>query len=135
VKKPTNKYCSVHCCAIDPERLERLRAQAQRARAAPCCHSPPALTGESGAVGANPEAEIDILGEGREDVPRGMFPPGRLTLPAGAVRAPRGVRGPLWATRRSPRDPEAPLPYNAATMPEEVDDAAEAGPPWRLRSA
>jgi hypothetical protein len=47
VKKPTNKYCSVHCCAIDPERLW-------------------------GSSGANPEAEIDILGEGREDVPRGM---------------------------------------------------------------
>lgn len=25
VKKPTNKYCSRDCCALDPERKQRLR--------------------------------------------------------------------------------------------------------------
>ncbi|MGO8686242.1 MAG: hypothetical protein ACLQT7_03520 [Candidatus Dormibacteria bacterium] len=73
VKKPTNKYCSVRCCAIDPERLERLRAQAHRSSrrsVLPLTHQ---LSLEmSGSLLANPEAEIDLLGEGREDVPRGM---------------------------------------------------------------
>jgi hypothetical protein len=73
VKKPTNKYCSVRCCATDPERLERLRAQAHRSgrrTVLPLAHqlSLPIW----GSSQANPEAEIDLLGEGREDVPRGM---------------------------------------------------------------
>ena len=75
VKKPTNKYCSVHCCAIDPERLERLRSQAHRnARRAvlPLAHQLSLEIWGSSPVLANPEAEIDLLGEGREDVPRGM---------------------------------------------------------------
>jgi hypothetical protein len=72
VKKPTNRYCSVACCAMDPDRLERLRAQAQRARhvVLPMTHQL-SLGLWKGQLG-NPEAEIDILGEGREDVPRGM---------------------------------------------------------------
>jgi hypothetical protein len=73
VKKPTNKYCSVHCCAIDPERLERLRAQAQRGSrrtVLPLAHQ---LSLEIwGSSLANPEAEIDRLGDAREDVPLGM---------------------------------------------------------------
>jgi hypothetical protein len=73
VKKPTNKYCSVRCCAIDPERLERLRNQAHRnARRTvlPLAHQ---LSLEMwGSSQSNPEAEIALLGEGREDVPRGM---------------------------------------------------------------
>ena len=73
VKKPTNKYCSVRCCAIDPERLERLRAQAHRnsrRTVLPLAHQ---LSLEmSGSSLANPEAEIALLGDAREDVPRGM---------------------------------------------------------------
>jgi len=30
VKKPTNKYCSRACCALDPERKERLREAGRR---------------------------------------------------------------------------------------------------------
>ncbi|MGA2282470.1 MAG: hypothetical protein ABSH07_02155 [Candidatus Dormibacteria bacterium] len=74
VKKPTNKYCSVHCCAIDPERLERLRTQAHRngRRAVlPLAHQLALEMWGSSSL-ANPEAEIDLVGEGREDVPRGM---------------------------------------------------------------
>jgi len=73
VKKPTNKYCSVRCCAIDPERLERLRAQAHRnsrRTVLPLAHQ---LSLEIwGSSLANPEAEIDRLGDAREDVPLGM---------------------------------------------------------------
>jgi hypothetical protein len=73
VKKPTNKYCSVRCCAIDPERLARLRQQAHRnARRTvlPLAHQ---LSLEMwGSSLANPEAEIELLEEAREDVPRGM---------------------------------------------------------------
>ena len=73
VKKPTNKYCSVRCCATDPERLERLRAQAHRSArrtVLPLAHQ---LSFDIwGSTSANPEAEIDLVGEGREDVPRGM---------------------------------------------------------------
>jgi hypothetical protein len=72
VKKPTNKYCSVRCCTIDPERLERLRVQAQRShrRVLPMARQ---LALELGGLPlSNPEAEIDLVGQGREDVPRGM---------------------------------------------------------------
>ncbi len=72
VKKTTNKYCSVRCCSMDPERIERLRTQAQRAhrRVIPMTRQ---LSFElSGARFSNPEAELELLGEGREDVPRGM---------------------------------------------------------------
>lgn len=30
VKKPTNKYCSRHCCTVDPARLQRLREVSRR---------------------------------------------------------------------------------------------------------
>jgi hypothetical protein len=72
VKKPTNKYCSVRCCATDPVRLERLRSQAQRSHRTviPLTHQ---LSLELwGGRGSNPESEIDLVGQDREDVPRGM---------------------------------------------------------------
>ena len=73
VKKPTNKYCSVRCCAIDPERHERLRAQAQRNSRRSVLPMSKQLSLDVWASSLiNPEAEIDVLGEGREDVPRGM---------------------------------------------------------------
>ncbi len=73
VKKPTNKYCSVRCCAIDPERIERLRNQAQRNSRRTVLPLARQLSLEMwGSHLANPEAEIDLVGELREDVPRGM---------------------------------------------------------------
>jgi hypothetical protein len=73
VKKPTNKYCSVRCCAIDPERHERLRIQAQRASRRSVLPMSRQLSLDVwGSSMSNPEAEIDLVGEGREDVPRGM---------------------------------------------------------------
>jgi len=52
VKKTTAKYCSIHCCAIDPSRKERLRRQARRA---------PII-----------EASLDDRTFGREDIPAGL---------------------------------------------------------------
>lgn len=72
VKKPTNKYCSVSCCAIDPERLERLRTHSQRARHVMLPMSRQLPLELSSAPLRNPEAEIDLVGEDREDIPRGM---------------------------------------------------------------
>jgi len=72
VKKPTNRYCSVHCCAIDPERLERLRTQAQRAHRTVIPMTRQLSLDLWGSHLFNPEVEIDVVGEGREDVPRGM---------------------------------------------------------------
>jgi len=73
VNKPTAKYCSVRCCSVDPERLEKLRAQARRAGKRPVLpmarqlqlsFAPPALS--------NPEDLLNALCQGREDVPAGM---------------------------------------------------------------
>jgi hypothetical protein len=72
VKKPTNKYCSVRCCAVDPERHQRLRAQAQRNSRRTVLPLSQQLTLEMRLSSANPEAQISLLYEGREDVPRGM---------------------------------------------------------------
>jgi hypothetical protein len=72
VKKRTNKYCSVRCCSIDPERIERLRSQAQRAHRTVVPMTRQLSLELWGARLSNPEAELDVLGEGREDVPRGM---------------------------------------------------------------
>lgn len=71
VKKPTGKYCSVQCCAIDPERNERLRVQARRAgrrTVLPLSRqlSMPFTRSD------NPEALLARLCEGREDTPMGM---------------------------------------------------------------
>ena len=73
VKKPTAKYCSVRCCSVDPERLAKLRAQARRAGDRPVLPMARQLqlsfTGNSG---ANPEELLNVLCQGREDVPGGM---------------------------------------------------------------
>ena len=71
VKKPTAKYCSVRCCAIDPERHERLRAQARRASARPLTMAHQ-LSLSALSMTFDPEAQLAQLSEGREDVPSGM---------------------------------------------------------------
>ena len=70
VKKPTAKYCSVRCCTIDPERRVRLRISSQRStrRVLPMSRQ---LSLTLSAAN-NPEAALLVLGEGREDIPRGM---------------------------------------------------------------
>jgi hypothetical protein len=76
VKKPTAKYCSVQCCSLDPERLEKLRTQARRAsrrtvlpmsRQLQIAFAPAANP-----AAVNPEELLNALCEGREDVPAGM---------------------------------------------------------------
>jgi hypothetical protein len=69
VKKRTAKYCSVQCCAIDPERLERLRTQARRGNARPLAMSHQ-LSLTMPAPAYDPEALLANLE--REDIPRGM---------------------------------------------------------------
>ena|SRR5438132_9697376 len=70
VKKPTAKYCSIRCCAIDPERHERLRMQARRnQRPLPMTRQ---LSIGFPAGGIESEAQLAALCEGREDVPAGM---------------------------------------------------------------
>lgn len=69
VKKATAKYCSVQCCSIDPERHERLRQQARRGAVLPMTRQ---LTLAMQAQSSNPEAQLALLCEGREDVPAGM---------------------------------------------------------------
>ncbi|HEV7677410.1 MAG TPA: hypothetical protein VGQ42_02450 [Candidatus Dormibacteraeota bacterium] len=71
VNKPTAKYCSVRCCSIDPERLEKLRTQARRASRRPVLPMARQLQ-LTFAPPVNPEALLEILCEGREDVPAGM---------------------------------------------------------------
>src|SRR6202163_885939 len=69
--KPTAKYCSIKCCSIDPARHERLRNQARRASARPI----PMLRQlrfEFQATGFDPEAQLTVLCQSREDVPSGM---------------------------------------------------------------
>jgi hypothetical protein len=70
VKKRIAKYCSVRCCAIDPERHARLRVSAQRSsrRVLPMTRQ---LTFGLNSAN-NPEAVISRISEAREDVPRGM---------------------------------------------------------------
>jgi hypothetical protein len=71
VKKPTAKYCSVRCCAIDPERHERLRVQARRASARPLTMAHQ-LSLNLHQTAFDPEAQLALLCAGREDVPAGM---------------------------------------------------------------
>ena len=71
VKKPTAKYCSVRCCAIDPDRLERLRAQTRRANARPLTMTRQ-LTLSMQSPTYDPEAQLAELCRQREDVPAGM---------------------------------------------------------------
>jgi hypothetical protein len=72
VKKRTAKYCSRDCCRLDPERHERLRAQALRAGRSivPMSRQLPMPFG--GRAISDQEDSIAWLGEGREDVPAGM---------------------------------------------------------------
>ena len=71
VKKPTAKYCSVQCCAIDPERHERLRKQARRGKTSLVPMSRQLSFNITGSA-VNPEAQLAFFGEGREDIPAGM---------------------------------------------------------------
>jgi endonuclease YncB( thermonuclease family) len=71
VKKPTAKYCSVQCCSIDPERLEKLRTQARRASRRTVLPMARQLQISFSSSG-NPEEMLNALCEGREDVPAGM---------------------------------------------------------------
>jgi hypothetical protein len=72
VKKPTAKYCSVRCCSVDPERLEKLRAQARRAGGRPVLPMARQLQLSFGGQHGNPEELLNVLCQGREDVPAGM---------------------------------------------------------------
>src|SRR5437867_283886 len=71
VKKRTAKYCSIRCCAIDPERHERLRMQSRRASQRPLSMAHQLSIGFP-ALGFDAEAHLEALCEGREDVPAGM---------------------------------------------------------------
>jgi len=72
VKKPTAKYCSVRCCSIDPQRLEKLRAQARRSSGRPVLPMARQLALTFAQPSANPEEMLNVLCQGREDVPGGM---------------------------------------------------------------
>ena len=71
VNKPTAKYCSVRCCAIDPERHERLRVQARRASARPLTMAHQ-LSFNLQHAAFDPEAQLAQLCQGRDDIPAGM---------------------------------------------------------------
>jgi hypothetical protein len=71
VNKPTAKYCSIRCCAIDPERHERLRVQARRASARPLVMTHQLTLGLP-QMTTDPEAQLAMLCVGREDIPAGM---------------------------------------------------------------
>jgi hypothetical protein len=70
VNKATAKYCSVTCCATDPERIIMLRARS-RERARNVLPMSRQLTMPF-AGSSNPEAMLGLLCEGRDDVPGGM---------------------------------------------------------------
>ncbi len=70
VKKATAKYCSVRCCAVDPERHARLRLSAQRSSRRVLPMTRQLNLGIS--TGNNPEAALARISQGREDVPQGM---------------------------------------------------------------
>jgi hypothetical protein len=75
VNKPTAKYCSVRCCSVDPERLEKLRMQARRGSGRPILPMARQLTlsfAPGAHVGHNPEELLNVLCQGREDVPGGL---------------------------------------------------------------
>ena len=68
VKKATAKYCSIRCCAMDPNRQERLRRQARRAPIIPLAHQLPLMF----QVHRDIEASLDDRTFGREDIPAGL---------------------------------------------------------------
>jgi hypothetical protein len=68
VKKATAKYCSIRCCAIDPNRQERLRRQARRAPIVPLAHQLSIIF----QVHPDIEASLDERTLGREDIPAGL---------------------------------------------------------------
>jgi hypothetical protein len=68
VKKATARYCSIRCCAIDPNRQERLRRQARRAPIVPLAHQLSIIF----QVHPDIEASLDDRTLGREDVPAGL---------------------------------------------------------------
>ena len=68
VKKATAKYCSISCCALDPDRHERLRRQARRAPIVPLAHQLSMMF----QVHADIEASLDGRTFGREDIPAGL---------------------------------------------------------------
>ena len=71
VKKPTAKYCSVSCCSIDPERRERLRRRPGHQSGdalVPLAHQLSLRL----VAGNGDEAQLALLGEGREDIPGGL---------------------------------------------------------------
>ncbi|MHB8508897.1 MAG: hypothetical protein ACYDGR_09665 [Candidatus Dormibacteria bacterium] len=65
VKKPTNKYCSRGCCALDPARIETLRAGSMRRLL------PLARQLELPVVGST-ERALEMVCRGREDEPAGL---------------------------------------------------------------
>jgi len=71
VNKRTAKYCSIRCCAIDPERRERLRVQTRRANARPLSMTQQLSLSINGGA-QDPEAQLAQMSEGREDIPAGM---------------------------------------------------------------
>ena len=72
MKKPTAKYCSVTCCAVDPERHARLRIQARRSARTAVLPMSRQLALSFAGGGDNPEEQLAVLCQGREDVPFGM---------------------------------------------------------------
>jgi hypothetical protein len=68
VKKATAKYCSIPCCALDPNRQERLRRQARRAPIVPLAHQLSMMF----QVHSDIEASLDGRTFGREDIPAGL---------------------------------------------------------------
>ena len=68
VNKATAKYCSIRCCAVDPNRQERLRRQARRAPFVPLAHQLSIIF----QVHPDIEASLDERTFGRDDIPAGL---------------------------------------------------------------
>ncbi len=66
VKKTTAKYCSIRCCAQDPERHERLRRVARGLRIYPMAHQ------LSITFPSHIDSEAPLERIQREDAPLGM---------------------------------------------------------------
>ena len=73
VNKPTGKYCSVTCCATDPERHERLRVQARRGCRRTVLPFARQLRFDIAPSLVNPEAELDLIAAGRDEAPSGLL--------------------------------------------------------------